>query len=85
MKTNSKRYQENIKEIIAYAESIKSYLAVYEEKEEALMSLSHIISPADARDIRTELLKHYSEWSLESIAHMRKQIDELEYRFGCYI
>jgi hypothetical protein len=85
MKTNRKGYEKNIREIIAYVESIKTYLKEYEEKEEALMSLSHIISPADARGIREELLKQYSEWSLDSIAHMREQIAELEYRFGLYI
>jgi|DEB0MinimDraft_6_1074348.scaffolds.fasta_scaffold211071_2 hypothetical protein len=85
MKTDSKGYKQNIKEIIAYAESIKGYLEEYEEKEEALSGLTDVISPADSRAIRTDLQKRYAELSLESIGYMLEQVAELKYRFEVYV
>jgi len=76
-----KEYEERLKDIISYAESIRSAMKLYQEKEDALDLLTYDIGYENLRDVASRALNGCGKRALEALGDMEGEIATLKKLF----
>jgi hypothetical protein len=76
-----REYENRLKDIISYAESVKSAMKLYQEKEDALNLLAYDIGDENLRNVALRVLKGCGQSALDSLGDMDAEIAELKKKF----
>ena len=76
-----KEYEDRLKDIISYAESVKSAMKLYQEKEDALNLLAYDIGDENLRNVALRVLNGCGKRALEALGDMEGEIATLKKLF----